>query len=277
MSSNEISRKFDEIIAFAEVEKFIHTPVKYYSSGMYMRLAFAVAAHLEPEILLIDEVLAVGDASFQKKCLGKMGEVAKEGRTILFVSHNIGAVKSVCARGILLNEGHLIYMDSIENVINKYLTNTFLHSKQVISGTKELKLIEFKINKNDQSVNAFNTFDNITFDIAYDASIDLSDVTIAICFNNLHNTRITSLWTKYINQSFNLKKGRNSFKINVQRIKLIPGMYEIILYAERKGLTLERIDKFKQIVVGAPELYSSDQIINSDQGLYLEEFSVENV
>src|SRR5437899_3493704 len=103
MSKREIARKFDEIVAFAEVEKFIDTPLKHYSSGMQMRLAFAVAAHLEPEILLVDEVLAVGDAAFQKKCLGKMGEVADQGRTILFVSHNLAAVTHLCTRAIYVS------------------------------------------------------------------------------------------------------------------------------------------------------------------------------
>ena len=105
MRRAEIDRQFDEIVAFAEIERFLDTPVKRYSSGMYVRLAFAVAAHLEPEILLVDEVLAVGDAAFQKKCLGKMGDVAKEGRTVLFVSHNMMAVKSLCRDGVLLRAG----------------------------------------------------------------------------------------------------------------------------------------------------------------------------
>src|SRR5690348_8402352 len=105
MTRSEIKRKFEEIVAFAEVEKFLDTPVKRYSSGMYVRLAFAVAAHLEPEILIIDEVLAVGDAEFQKKCLGKMSEVACGGRTILFVSHNIAAVEALCPRSIHLASG----------------------------------------------------------------------------------------------------------------------------------------------------------------------------
>ncbi len=107
MRRAEISRKFDEIVAFAEVDKFIDTPVKRYSSGMYLRLAFAVAAHLEPEILLVDEVLAVGDAAFQKKCMGRLDSIAKEGRTVLFVSHNMGAIRSMCTKGIVLNKGRL--------------------------------------------------------------------------------------------------------------------------------------------------------------------------
>ena len=122
MTRQEIKRKFDEIVAFAEIEKFLDTPVKRYSSGMYMRLAFAVAAHLEPEILLIDEVLAVGDAAFQKKCLGKMEKVAKEGRTVLFVSHNMGAIESLCDRGILLESGEKALEGEVHNVVSKYLS-----------------------------------------------------------------------------------------------------------------------------------------------------------
>lgn len=121
MSRREINRKFDQIVDFSEVEKFLDTPVKRYSSGMYVRLAFAVAAHLEPEILVVDEVLAVGDARFQKKCMGRMGEVGKEGRTVLFVSHNMGAVSELCNRAILLSEGKLVADGSTASVIEKYL------------------------------------------------------------------------------------------------------------------------------------------------------------
>jgi len=121
MDRTEIKRKFDEIVGFAEIEKFLDTPVKRYSSGMYVRLGFAVAAHLEPEILLVDEVLAVGDASFQKKCLGKMGQVAKEGRTVLFVSHNMGAVGALCQTGILLFEGGLVTCGKAREVIDAYI------------------------------------------------------------------------------------------------------------------------------------------------------------
>jgi len=121
MTRAEIRGKFDEIVAFAEVDKFIDTPVKRYSSGMYVRLAFAVAAHLEPEILIVDEVLSVGDASFQRKCLGKMGTVAKGGRTILFVSHNLAAVKSLCTRAILLNSGRLAIEGKTDAVAREYL------------------------------------------------------------------------------------------------------------------------------------------------------------
>lgn len=121
MKRDEVRRKFDEIVAFAEVEKFINTPVKRYSSGMFLRLAFAVAAHLEPEILVVDEVLAVGDASFQKKCLGKMSDVARQGRTILFVSHNMGAIQGLCNRAIWLANGKIVGQGETHRVVGEYM------------------------------------------------------------------------------------------------------------------------------------------------------------
>jgi lipopolysaccharide transport system ATP-binding protein len=120
MRRAEIVRKFDEIVAFAELERFIDTPVKHYSSGMYLRLAFAVAAYLEPEILLVDELLAVGDAEFQKKCLGRMSDVAKQGRTVLFVSHNMGAIKALCTKGILLESGRETLHGDVEECVRRY-------------------------------------------------------------------------------------------------------------------------------------------------------------
>jgi lipopolysaccharide transport system ATP-binding protein len=121
MRRAEIMRKFDEIVAFAEIDKFVDTPVKHYSSGMYMRLAFAVAAHLEPETLVVDEVLAVGDVKFQKKCLGKMGEVARQGRTVLFVSHSMASIASLCSTGILLHDGSVTRIGAISDVIDGYM------------------------------------------------------------------------------------------------------------------------------------------------------------
>jgi lipopolysaccharide transport system ATP-binding protein len=125
MKRAEIDRKFDEIVAFSEIDKFIDTPVKRYSSGMYVRLAFGVAAHLEPEILLVDEVLAVGDAAFQKKCLGKMGDVAKEGRTVLFVSHNMVAVQSLCSRSVWINGGQVMEEGPTGQIISSYLSTSY--------------------------------------------------------------------------------------------------------------------------------------------------------
>ncbi|GGG46278.1 ABC transporter ATP-binding protein [Epilithonimonas arachidiradicis] len=153
MTRKEIVRKFDEIVDFSGVERYIDTPVKRYSSGMYVRLAFAVAAHLESEILIVDEVLAVGDAEFQKKCLGKMGDVSKgEGRTVLFVSHNMTAVKELCNNGILLNQGQLLYTGSVSNTVAEYQKNNEKRSSYIDNGNPEeaignenIKILEFTV------------------------------------------------------------------------------------------------------------------------------------
>ncbi|MEY3499332.1 MAG: hypothetical protein RL308_1001 [Bacteroidota bacterium] len=154
MSRKEVKTKFDEIVEFSGVKKFIDTPVKHYSSGMYVRLAFAVAAHLDPEILIIDEVLAVGDAEFQKKCLGKMKDVANQGRTVLFVSHNIGSVAALCNRGILLAEGKLMKLDDISEVIKEY---QLLGSKEKRVYENNTSTKEFFV-KRAQLLNSINDF-----------------------------------------------------------------------------------------------------------------------
>jgi lipopolysaccharide transport system ATP-binding protein len=142
MSRADIKRKFDEIVAFAEIEKFLDTPVKRYSSGMYVRLAFAVAAHLEPEILIVDEVLAVGDGRFQKKCLGKMKEAGKKGRTVLFVSHNMAMISNLCQRGMMLDEGKLEFYGQVSDAVTKYYQATnrrdAVHESEFKGGTAEL-------------------------------------------------------------------------------------------------------------------------------------------
>src|SRR6266568_5678739 len=138
MRRREIERKYDEIVEFSEVAKFMDTPVKYYSSGMYVRLAFAVAAHLEPEVLLIDEVLAVGDVGFQRKCLGKMSDVAKEGRTILFVSHNMAAIQALCPEALLLEQGAIVARGASNQVVAEYLQRT---DRLYQTATSELGLL----------------------------------------------------------------------------------------------------------------------------------------
>nr|WKN40046.1 ABC transporter ATP-binding protein [Tunicatimonas sp. TK19036] len=162
MSRDEIKSKFDEIVEFSGVERFLNTPVKRYSSGMKVRLAFAVAAHLEPDILIIDEVLAVGDAEFQKKCLGKMQDVASEGRTILFVSHNMNAVRQLCNKGILLSHGQVVETSSIENIVRLYLQDNQSSSQGSITTfqdnpEKDFQLLEARLT--DQESNQKSLFE----------------------------------------------------------------------------------------------------------------------
>lgn len=190
MKRNEIRRKFDEIVAFAEIEKFIDTPVKFYSSGMYVRLAFAVAAHLEPEILLVDEVLAVGDAAFQKKCLGKMGDVAKEGRTVLFVSHNMGAITRLCKRSFWLDKGKIILDGSSKEVVSRYQSQYLMAcaewkrvDSQKIDGDFAFLSVSV-MNGDGRPTNLFGGNEPISVEIKYIVCCPLSGCQIGIRIYN---------------------------------------------------------------------------------------------
>jgi lipopolysaccharide transport system ATP-binding protein len=184
MRKAEIDRKFDEIVAFSGVEKFLDTPAKRYSSGMYVRLGFAVAAHLEPEILVIDEVLAVGDAEFQKRCLGKMSEVAKSGRTVLFVSHNMGAVKTLCERAILIDEGRVIADGSAVDVASRYLSESLSEDQsegevawpdgQAGLGDETVRLRKVRlVSKQGTVQSTFDTEDPVRLEIRYEVRAEL--------------------------------------------------------------------------------------------------------
>jgi len=191
----EITRKFDEIIAFAELEKFMDTPVKRYSSGMYMRLAFAVAAHLEPEILLVDEVLAVGDIAFQKKCMGKMGEVSQGGRTILFVSHNMGAIRQLCKEAIVLDSGRIQHKGESSEVVAKYESYETDGVESVWNNSdeenrKEIAFIEKIEVQNDefQRKSMFASSDNVYVAFTVNVSDENSDLKLG--FDLVRNAEV---------------------------------------------------------------------------------------
>jgi len=160
MTKEEVRRKFDEIVAFAEVEKFIDTPVKRYSSGMYVRLAFAVAAHLEPEILVVDEVLAVGDAEFQKKCLGKMGDVAEEGRTVLFVSHNMSAIRQLCREGVIIANGKSSSIKEIDFIVDEYIKSSLSKDRRNVVDLSSYNNPYGANELHVKSIELVNTIDN---------------------------------------------------------------------------------------------------------------------
>ena len=180
MARKEIAAKFDEIVAFAEVEKFIDTPVKRYSSGMYVRLAFAVAAHLEPEILIVDEVLAVGDAAFQKKCLGRMRDVANTGRTVLFVSHNMAAVSALCTKAMVLWEGMIEYpLGAVEPAVQKYLTQVHKITKTTLAertdrqGNGKVRITDFaSFDRNGNVLEYIASGQEVDFRIYYSSAAD---------------------------------------------------------------------------------------------------------
>ena len=234
MRKKEITRKLDEIIDFSGVERYIDTPVKRYSSGMYVRLAFAVAAHLESEILIVDEVLAVGDAEFQKKCLGKMGDISKgEGRTVLFVSHNMAAVKSLCSKGIVLENGLIKRIDNVENAVSYYLnSDSESQNKKVFSSkydTKEFILHEISLNPFGKSSDEL--LDEYT-KIEINTNITLKDSS-----ENLHLTFVLNndlgepLFTfSHINSNLKLKQGFNKIKCLLPEGFLNIGTYYISIY-----------------------------------------------
>lgn len=263
MTHKEIKRKFDEIVDFSGVERYIDTPVKRYSSGMYVRLAFAVAAHLESEILIVDEVLAVGDAEFQKKCLGKMGDVTKgEGRTILFVSHNMAAIQTLCNKGILLEQGHLKLSGEINKVISAYLSTNNINSNEIVPNTdKTAYLNGLKLISNGKSGVICGA--ELTFEFEIISKEALSDIIVGIGINDNMGVRIATPFSHHFNESFLLKKGENIITCSIPKFPLRLGIYRLEVYigtAEKvidyydKGLTIEIEvfdDKFIKINQGS--------------------------
>ncbi len=229
MSKTEIDKKFDEIVDFAEIEKFLDTPVKRYSSGMYVRLAFAVAAHLEPEILIVDEVLAVGDIAFQKKCLGKMEDVSnKEGRTILFVSHNMGQIASLCNKGILINKGKVELQGPIQQVISAYFKyaedNQATQFNFEPDSSKELYISSITLlDENDKQTNSYAHDASIVISVNIVKHILLNDVLLSIHFYDLYDKRIftSELGISDLMQESNEKQ----FKLKIPKTFLTPNTY----------------------------------------------------
>ncbi len=236
MTRQEIKKKFDEIVAFAELEKFLDTPVKRYSSGMYVRLAFAVAAHLEPEILIVDEVLAVGDAQFQKKCLGKMDDVAQEGRTVLFVSHNMQAVKQLCRIGIVLRSGSIIFNGMATKAVEEYLHNdgastSLSNLSQIIASLPTDPVFKFENITITQKGNPVDIVENgkpLEIAIQYEVFertrglrvyFDLCDTDNTILFRSFHDEDNNGIPT--------VEPGRYVSKASIPKDFLAPRNYEL--------------------------------------------------
>jgi lipopolysaccharide transport system ATP-binding protein len=242
MTRNEIRKKFDEIVAFAEVEKFLDTPVKRYSSGMYVRLAFAVAAHLEPEILVVDEVLAVGDAQFQKKCLGKMEQVSQsEGRTVLFVSHNMSSVLSFCNLGVWLKSGQVHMTGNSVNVINSYLASQSSNqSLYWIRNSSQFSDPAFTLNRffisRDVEPDISNTdiLVDSNYNLHIEGQIEELDANLKIGFM-VYNSKEEVVYTSFINghtaEQLKFKVGINKFKIRLPVELLISDDYKICFSA----------------------------------------------
>jgi lipopolysaccharide transport system ATP-binding protein len=232
MSKSEIKSKFDEIVAFSEVEKFLDTPVKRYSSGMYVRLAFAVAAHLEPEILIVDEVLAVGDAEFQKKCMGKMKDVSGEGRTVIFVSHNMQAVSNLCNTGLLLNKGKVEIKGNVEDCIKKYMTSsrginlTSLSLSDRLNRSNGAALFEeVKAVKNGEECWDFNFDEDISIQFKVTASKDVPNLGFYIAIRNPFSEEIISNFKTIVSNSVIQKDESKFFTVSIPKRSFRPGQY----------------------------------------------------
>jgi lipopolysaccharide transport system ATP-binding protein len=245
MRRKEIQRKFDEIVEFAGVARYVDTPVKRYSSGMYVRLAFAVAAHLDSEILIVDEVLAVGDAEFQKKCLGKMGEVSRgEGRTVLFVSHNMGSVSMLCNRGILLKNGGIQTLGNIDEVIAAYSSDKNSSKSKTIKVDHEGKkawLKDFKIVETGTHSEDITTFMDCSIIINVASEYNDLNALVGFAINDGNDVRLFTLFSKFYNKTYSLMKGDNIIKCDIPNLPLKPGAYNIEVYI---GDEFERFDYY---------------------------------
>jgi lipopolysaccharide transport system ATP-binding protein len=232
MTRAEIRQKFDEIVAFSEVEKFLDTPVKRYSSGMYVRLAFAVAAHLEPEILIVDEVLAVGDAQFQKKCLGKMQDVAKGGRTVLFVSHNMEAVLKLCTRGILVSSGQIAQSGDLGVVVRSYLernlpktTRVDLRNQPRPMGAATKAHLVAVLPANEKQGWVFPFGQNFAFDVQLETLQSFNNIELGIGLFSNRGFEVASWTSTYSRTTLPLNFGVNTVRVEYQNFALLPGQY----------------------------------------------------
>lgn len=280
MSKGEIRRKFDEIVAFAEVERFLDTPVKRYSSGMYVRLAFAVAAHLEPEILVVDEVLAVGDAQFQKKCLGKMEDVAeKEGRTVLFVSHNMAAVEKLCSRSVLLKSGQVVFDDKTKSTIKQYLRDLENISQKTTiaslrrSGNGNVILTSFSIE--DQFGNTLVAAASgedlvLVFGYEIDQRSRSKNISLGFSLHNMMGETISILYSDYTGVMFNPISKAGKIKFLIPRFPFSQGRYYVGVRILANGLEADWPKGFVGTIdVEAGDFYGNGMLTHSGIGSIL--------
>ena len=271
MRKTEIEKKFNEIVAFAEVEKFIDTPVKHYSSGMYVRLAFAVAAHLEPEILLVDEVLAVGDAEFQKKCLGKMSEVAKSGRTVLFISHNMAALQKLCPRSLLLREGRLVTQGTTDTVIEEYLKESdglsqcSLADRKDRRGTAEALFISYSLrDRLGRPVQSFRSGEDaeVVFQLKKAPSVQrLSNLNVFVGIDDPMGQRlclINNVVQKGMSSSFSDDTATIIFRI--KELPLCAGRYSFTVFCAANDAIADWVQNAGFFNVEAGDFYETGKL-----------------
>lgn len=264
MTRSEIKKKFGEIVAFAEVEKFLDTPVKRYSSGMYVRLAFAVAAHLEPEILVVDEVLAVGDAAFQNKCLGKMHNIAAGGRTVLFVSHNMAAIRNLCGRVAFLRNGLIANVGKTQEMVAMYLAEGRdtpaipLPQRTDREGNGLIRITGLTMNNSDGVAMAnICSGDTVRFDIDYISIDRCRRTSFHIGFYDIFGVQIIHCSSLVTGFTFESLRCQGQISCIIQRLPLPPGRYMLNVAALQEGTLLDRVERAMEMNVVAGDYYGS--------------------
>jgi len=286
MSRAEIRSKFDEIVDFAGIEQFLDTPVKRYSSGMYVRLAFAVAAHLEPEILIVDEVLAVGDAQFQNKCLGKMSDVAKRGRTVLYVSHQMAAIENLCRTGLLLERGQVKFLGSAREAIAAYSRSDEGDSKQQSllqsadrRGNGALRFTEMRIF--DADGKPLKTLVSggtavIEFGMRNAPHAVHHQLHVSIGVDNALGQRVTTWSTSYVGGDFpSTPAGDFTVRVRLPKLALMPGIYSFHLFSTIRGDVADWLLPAGSFAVEAGDYYASGQLPGVRDGVFISDHAFE--
>lgn len=290
MSKEEIKRKFDEIVAFSEIEKFLDTPVKRYSSGMYVRLAFSVAAHLDPEIMIVDEVLAVGDVTFQKKCLGKMEEARSRSRTVLFVSHNLAAVESFCTRGIVMQQGRMMFNGPCKDAVQFYLDNlrgarAVTHDDVIDLAAPggraqhfrpRLKLLRLFTRDNRPLGGRISSGDGLKAEIHVELEKPMSSVDAELAFFTLNNERVCTAHSAYEpGWSKDNQSGLVIFKCDIPSLPLIPGEYKLQVGLDIALQEADCVEDVTRLTVVQTDCYGTGVVPTKGMFLLENRWSVE--
>ena len=271
MRKSEIEAKFDEIVAFAEIDKFIDTPVKHYSSGMYVRLAFAVAAHLEPEILLVDEVLAVGDAAFQRKCLGKMNEVSRGGRTVILISHNMAAIENLCHRGIVIEHGKVTFSGEMNQAIERYLQGNAMNNGRQRSHIVDLAQAQGRNKKSKAMLKRLELFSEgrpvngqlrmgapLTAYIRFQLEEPTSNLNACFAFDTLFGQRLFTAHSVFEPQNnWGSRSGEQLFVCEIPSLTLVPGEYKIKLGLDIQSSEQDSIEDAARITILESDFYGT--------------------
>jgi homopolymeric O-antigen transport system ATP-binding protein len=283
MTREEIRRKFDEIVAFAEVERFLDTPVKRYSSGMYVRLAFAVAAHLEPEILIVDEVLSVGDAAFQRKCMGKMSDVTQQGRTILLVSHNMPTVLNICSKGLLLSAGRVCVLGNASDCVRQYMKEVTqvrqlpleLRTDRLGNGSVRFTRV-YVANNCVSTINEVRSGDDITIviELENNTGAPLTRFHVAVPIRDLSDSIVCYLSSALQRNDFEYIPYSKTIRIGIRipKFQVVPGRYTLTLYSTVRDDLVDWIKGALTFEVQPGDYYGTGRLPEADQGQFLADY-----